>query len=80
MGIALDTFDRIVAERDALRKEVGTTKAMTAALFCVLAYDQLLRQYSGPLSTLCAGDHEKIDAAYDAMIKSVTDALSGRGQ
>ena len=48
---------------------------LEAALWSVLSYDQLLRQYEGPQAILFAGDVEKIDATYDAMIAKVTAAL-----
>lgn len=42
----------------------------------VVEYDGLLRQYSGPLASLCAGDEEKIDAAYDALVAKARAAIA----
>ena len=42
----------------------------------VVAYDDLLRAYAGPLSMLCAGDSRAIDAAYDELIAAARAATA----
>lgn len=49
------------------RAAVGEQSGLAAQ---VLAYDAMLRGYSGPLTSLCKGDEAKIDAAYDALVAS----------
>lgn len=45
------------------------------ALFQWLSYDQLLRQYSGPMERLGAGDFELADKTYDGCVQMTTAAL-----
>lgn len=65
-------LDRFAARQSGEGEREAT---LEAALWSVLSYDQLLRQYEGPQAILFAGDVEKIDATYDAMIAKVTAAL-----
>lgn len=51
-------------------------EALVEAARLGVEYDDLLRRYSGPLKTLCAGDEAAIDAAYDRWINAARAALS----
>ncbi|GEM_PF-3140875 len=59
MRVALAAMPASQTDQDKLINELAQA---------VIAYDDLLRSYSGPLSVLCAGDVASIDAAYDALI------------
>ncbi len=71
---ALRTAERAeqaLAERDA---EVALLKAVA---WNWLSYDQLLRQYSGPMERLGAGDWELADTTYDKCVEATVAALGG---
>ena len=56
-----------------------TTQAASELLMAArlaVAYDDLLRKYTGPLSVLGDGDNAEIDAAYDAWISASRAALA----
>lgn len=46
-----------------------------AALRLVVEYDDLLRNFTGPVDTITAGENAAIDAAYDKMVAAAIDAL-----
>jgi hypothetical protein len=63
----------LTAERDRLREE--NERLIAAAQLCI-AYDDLLRTFTGPVSTISAADNTRIDAAYDCWIAAIRAALS----
>lgn len=85
-GIPLLRADRGLHRRWGRKPEAEEVSALlrlaaaapTLAEFAksFLQYDRLLRTYSGPLSTLCAGDCETIDKAYDALVGQAHDVLA----
>ena len=69
MGDLLDTLS-------ALRAQV---EARDTVLHAWLAYDQLLRSYSGPLTVLGAGDFEVADRTYDDCVATTRATLAESG-
>lgn len=61
--------EQALAERDA---EVALLKVVA---WNWLSYDQLLRQYSGPMERLGAGDWDLADTTYDKCVKATVAAL-----
>lgn len=47
---------------------------LDAAHLCI-AYDDLLRSFTGPVDSILADDNRRIDAAYDAWVSAVRDAV-----
>ncbi len=64
---------------DALTTLSAENERLRAAAWRVLAYDQLLRKVGEiRAEALLAGDMPNVDAAYDDMVKTCVNALSGK--
>jgi len=64
---------------DALTTLSARVETLEAAAWKVLAYDQLLRKVGEiRAEALLAGDMPNVDAAYDDMVKTCVNTLSGK--
>jgi len=71
--------ERLELYADALTTLSAENERLRAAAWRVLAYDQLLRKVGEiRAEALLAGDMPNVDAAYDDMVKTCVNALSGK--
>ena len=73
---AVNALPTLLDTLSALRAQV---EARDTVLHAWLAYDQLLRSYSGPLTVLGAGDFEVADRTYDDCVATTRATLAESG-
>ena len=72
-----DYFNRAQRAEQALAERDAEVALLKAIAWNWLSYDQLLRQYSGPMERLGAGDWDLADTTYDKCVKATVAALGG---